>query len=351
MPWMYYDTKKKDTMVVPLDLAPLVEHHTYLAFGLDEAKLEHLLGEMQKVGRKTKGRQGFEIICYGIRSKDDKCPISFVAGQGVQITKHNYGTRQFVILALLWSNTRTFSFLLMDNDVFNSLEIDAVDPISDGKLAMQFIHFNGFVFLSVLPAPPLYKVRHQELVPFLSPCCSMHQNVHSSIVEEWPLKERLTSVDNEKITFTMDWWTTYYDYGLKRQSTITPGQILVDLKAQADARAEADARAAAEKVPEKGTTNGVKKSKRNHAVNQKCTLSEEEVQERARATLDLLGLKKRGDSSSNRDQLDRNEVKRLRGGCDPVVEDPRIISMQEQMGELQSMVLQLLDAKVQHELM
>ena len=133
---MYYDSKKKETMVLPLDLAPLVEHPTYLAFGLDEAKLEHLLGEIQKLGRKTKGRQGFEIICYGIKSKDDMCPISFVTGQGIQISKQNFGTRQFVVVALLWSNTRTFTFLLMDNDVFNSLEIDPIDPISDGKLVM-----------------------------------------------------------------------------------------------------------------------------------------------------------------------------------------------------------------------
>ena len=145
LPLVYYDSKKKETMVLPLDLAPLVEHSTYLAFGLDEAKLEHLLAEIQTIGRKAKGRQSFEIICYGIKSNDDKCPISFVAGQGIQITKQNFGTRHFVIVALLWSNTRTFTFLLMENDVYNSLDIDAIDPILDGKLVCDsFISMNLF---------------------------------------------------------------------------------------------------------------------------------------------------------------------------------------------------------------
>jgi len=143
LPLVYYDSKRKDTMVLPLDLAPLVEHSTYLAFGLDEAKLEHLLAEIQTIGRKAKGRQSFEIICYGIKSKDD-CSIAFVAGQGLQITKQNFGTRQFVIVALLWSNTRTFTFLLMENDVFNSLDIDAVDPTLDGKLV-----FNSFILMDL----------------------------------------------------------------------------------------------------------------------------------------------------------------------------------------------------------
>ncbi len=152
----------------------------------------------------------------------------------------------------------------------------------------------------------------------------------------------------EKIKFTMDWWTTYYDFGLKRQLTITPGSILVELKAQADARA------ATEKDAEKGATNdrnGSKKSKRSTAVTQRSALSDEDVKVRARATLDALGLKKRDEFRSERDQLDKDKsgVKRLRGGGDPVIDDPRLVSMQEQVGELQSMVLQLLDAKVQHE--
>ena len=77
----------------------------------------------------------------------------------------------------------------------------------------------------------------------------------------------------EKIKFTMDWWTTYYDFGLKRQPTITPGSILVELKAQA-------ARAATEKDAERGATNdrnGSKKSKRSNAAIQKSALSNEDV--------------------------------------------------------------------------
>jgi len=135
--WVYWDTKKREKFVLPIDLAPLVEHPTYLAFGVDEAKLQHLLEETQNNGRKTRGRQSFEIVCYAIQSKDDKYPVSFTVGQGVQITKQHFGTRQFVIVALLWSNTRTFTFLLMEKNEFDSLEKDTIDPSLDGNLTMR----------------------------------------------------------------------------------------------------------------------------------------------------------------------------------------------------------------------
>jgi hypothetical protein len=50
------------------------------------------------------------------------------------------------------------------------------------------------------------------------------------------------------------------------------------------------------------------------------------------------------------DQLDRAVTKRLRGGGadsdDPVINDPRYLSMQQQLGDIQAVVAQLLDAKV-----
>jgi len=153
----------------------------------------------------------------------------------------------------------------------------------------------------------------------------------------------------EKIIFLMDWWTTYYQCGLRRQQSITPGNILVELKTRADAKA------AAGMVTKEGMANSkkgstTKKSKRQHAESQKGKLSAEEVQQRAAVTRQALGLEKRV-GTSERDQLDGTATKRLRGGGDagthdPVVEDPRYISMQQHLGDLQSMVTQLLDAKV-----
>jgi len=201
------------------------------------------------------------------------------------------------------------------------------------------------MFSFSLPVPPLFKVRHQELIPFLAPCCTLPQSIHSSIVEEWTLKEQTTSVDKERIHFIMDWWTAFYDFGHKRQHTSTPGQILVELKAQADAKAAT--KKDADEVAPNAKNGGVKRPKRNKQTGQKSALSDEEVKERARVTLDALGMKKRDDSPNERDQLDTTLPKRLRGGGgDPVIEDPRYSFMQEQVGELQSMVLQLLDAKV-----
>jgi hypothetical protein len=77
------------------------------------------------------------------------------------------------------------------------------------------------------------------------------------------------------------------------------------------------------------------------------------VRERATLTLQALGMKKRNDDPSDRDQLGGTVTKRMCGGGgthnhDPVIEDPRFISMQQQVGDLQSMVAQLLDTKVRH---
>ena len=118
--------------------------------------------------------------------------------------------------------------------------------------------------LLFLSAPPLFKVRHQELTQFLTPSdCTPFQDIYSSLVEAWPFKGRTTSADKEKIVFIMDWWTAYYQYGLKRQASITPGNILVELKTRAGARAAAD------KVAKEGTVP-MKRSKRQHAHAASC---------------------------------------------------------------------------------
>ena len=61
-------------------------------------------------------------------------------------------------------------------------------------------------------------------------------------------------------------------------------------------------------------------------------------------------MKTRNSGPSEGDQLERAVAKRLRGGGadsdDSVINDPRYLSMQQQMGDLQAVVAQLLDAKV-----
>ena len=126
----------------PLMMAELVEHQSYLAYGLDEDRLEKLSDEIRRNGRGSKGRQSFEIICIAIQSKDEKCPTAFIAGQGFQVSKRNFGSCRFLIVAILWSNTCTFTFLLMEESEFNSLDEQNVDT-SNGMLAVEcFYLFN-----------------------------------------------------------------------------------------------------------------------------------------------------------------------------------------------------------------
>ena len=347
--WVYWDAAKRAEFVWPLLLAESVEHQSFLAYGLDEGRLEQLLEEIQNTGRGSKGRQSFEILCTAIQSKDEKCPTAFIAGQGLQISKRNFGTLRFIIVAILWSNTSTFTFLLMEHGDFDSLDELNADTSEGICLLLIFSLFNSN-FPPILSAPPLFKVRHQELTQFLTPSIiPPFQDIHSSLVEEWTFKERTTNHDKEKIIsiFMMDWWTSHYKFGLKRQPSITPGNILVELKARADARV------AAERVAEGGSvpTKNSKRSKRQHSAGLKSKLSDEEVKERAALTLQALGMKTRKECPSDGDQLDSSVVaKRLRGGGadsdDPVINDPRYLSMQQQMGDLQAVVAQLLDAKV-----
>jgi len=52
---VYWDAAKRSEFVWPLPLAESVEHSTYLAYGLDEGKLEQLSEEIQRNGRGSKG--------------------------------------------------------------------------------------------------------------------------------------------------------------------------------------------------------------------------------------------------------------------------------------------------------
>jgi len=140
-PWIYWDIAKKEEFVEPLMLAELVDHQTYLAYGLDEGRLEQLQGEIRTTGKGSKGRQSFEIICIAIQSKDEKYPTAFVAGQGLQISKRNFGTYQFIVVAILWSNTCTLTFLLMEHGEFDAMDEHNVDTSLDGISTVECLHF------------------------------------------------------------------------------------------------------------------------------------------------------------------------------------------------------------------
>jgi hypothetical protein len=76
--------------------------------------------------KKKNRRDQIEVPAVAIKYKDDP-NITISCGQGIQITKTNFGERQFFIVAILWSSTCNFTFLLVEKDQFYDLDLDAVD--------------------------------------------------------------------------------------------------------------------------------------------------------------------------------------------------------------------------------
>lgn len=195
-------------------------------------------------------------------------------------------------------------------------------------------------------------MRQQELIPFLMPCCDAFQDVHASFVEHWPSKPELTYVDVGTIKFLMDWWVAYYHYGLKRQPTSTPGQMLSTLKEEENAAEQAER---AEAVTNKKEQKKITKGSARQLANRVSKLTDEEIKERAAVT--LAGMRKRS-NAGEKDQLEVNGSKRQRGAGgstahsgpstflgsprDSVLNDPRYVAMEQQVGNLQSIVNDLL---------
>lgn len=99
--WVYFKNGKK--VFIPLLVNHTVEHQHYYVYGIADVQLQQLCEEMERSTNKRRPkRQGFEIPAVGITSKDITCPVSFIAGQGLQVTKENFGTRQFVNVAFCW---------------------------------------------------------------------------------------------------------------------------------------------------------------------------------------------------------------------------------------------------------
>ena len=165
-------------------------------------------------------------------------------------------------------------------------------------------------------------------------------------------KPHLTSVDVGTIKFLMDWWVAYFQHGLKRQATSTPGQMLSALKEEEDAAKQAERKV--EDETKKGPKKIPKGSARQHA-HRVSKLTDAEVKERAAVT--LAAIRKRS-NAGEKDQLEVNGSKRLRGGGDStdhsgpstflksprdnVLDDPRYVAMEQQVGNLQSIVNDLL---------
>ena len=105
-------------------------------YAINEESAKRLFHEMDVQSgskkRKKGGREHFEVPAFAIRHKDDPS-IIFFGGQGVQITKTNFGQFNFFIVGFLWSSTDNFSFLLSEKDQFTDIDLDSVDKEQQGN--------------------------------------------------------------------------------------------------------------------------------------------------------------------------------------------------------------------------
>jgi len=82
--WVYFENGKN--VFTPLQVNHAVEHQHYYVYGIAEAQLQQLWDEMERSTNKRRPKRlGFEIPAVGITSKDVTCPVSFIAGQGLQV--------------------------------------------------------------------------------------------------------------------------------------------------------------------------------------------------------------------------------------------------------------------------
>ena len=119
-------------------------------------------------------------------------------------------------------------------------------------------------------APPIFKVRQNEVVPSIISCpssASSHSEVYydsrTAEVLTCPRRTPLIEGDTTAICKLVEWWGAYYNFGSKSHNPISPGQILMKLKQdeeeqhqremelEKEARRSARASAAAEKKNKK----------------------------------------------------------------------------------------------------
>ena len=126
--WVYNDQEQKQVCLqYPLSSAYSNDFYFY---GINEEVVEKFNEEQGEaaIGMKKKRnrRDQIEVPAVAIKYKDDTC-ITIACGQGIQITKTNFGERQFFIVAILWSSTYNFTFLLVEKDQFYDLDLDAIE--------------------------------------------------------------------------------------------------------------------------------------------------------------------------------------------------------------------------------
>jgi len=146
--WIYSDRdQNKVCLPYPLSIVFSNDFHFY---GVNEDVVEKFNEEQQEDAvngaKKRKNRRDqIEVPGVAIKHKDDPS-ITISCGDGIQITKTNFGQRQFFIVAILWSSTCNFSFLLVEKDLFYDLEEAAVDKTSgDGLSPIAFPPIKQFV--------------------------------------------------------------------------------------------------------------------------------------------------------------------------------------------------------------
>jgi len=191
--WIYSDRdQKQECLPYPLSKSYSNEFHFY---GINEDVVEKFNGDQEEAAngakKKKNRRDQIEVPAVAIRHKDDPS-ITIFCGQGVQITKTNFGERCFFIVAILWSSTFNFTFLLVEKDQFYDLEMDAVDKISQGILLILYEfsveRLERILFWQLRPCS-----KSGKQIWWLS-CCLVAQLNKTTILHMWSLGRQRSGV-------------------------------------------------------------------------------------------------------------------------------------------------------------
>ena len=125
MELIYFEKGERMKMVFEVSSA---NHDEYDCFGINEPLLSKLRDEPIIAPSLKRGKpvqNYFEIPAVGIRSKYCASWNTFIAGDGFNVTKSNFGTAQFIIVAMLWTSNNNLFFFVAETSEFSGFDMSA----------------------------------------------------------------------------------------------------------------------------------------------------------------------------------------------------------------------------------
>jgi len=140
MELIYFENGDRMKLIFEVSSA---NHDEYEFFGINEPLLSKLRDEQITTPSLKRGKpvQNYiEIPAVGIRSKYCASWNTFISGDGFKVTKSNFGTAQFIIVAMLWTSNNNLFFLVAETGEFNGFAISA-NKTKQGRPASYFFSF------------------------------------------------------------------------------------------------------------------------------------------------------------------------------------------------------------------